>query len=262
MRSRLIRRAALAGVLSLLSATGVAADPLDPSCEQPTGLNTILDAKCPVHLHPGDGVSLPGFLCTLNFLWRGSDGHRYMGTAGHCTLESQVGDRVEAGGGGRIGVLAYRVFDTRKDGHDFALVRLDPGVKASPQMRYWGGPTKAYTAMSDQSQTLKFAGQATGIAYAAPNRELLATAVTRPEIILVTGPASFNDSGAGVITPDGQAAGLITTLAGSHVPARTSASGGVEVGEGQIVRIPYAVAQAEKALRARLTLQTAPLRPR
>lgn len=257
------RCVAVAGALALLTGTADATDPVNlPSCEQPTGYQVLLNIDCPGDLHPGDAVSMPGFVCTLNFLWRGSDGHRYMGTAGHCTLESKVGDRAERGDGGRIGSLAYTIYDTRKFGADFALIRLDPKVKASPQMRYWGGPTKYYAAMTDQPQFLRFAGQALGVSLVAPNREVLATAVTQPEIIRFNGGVSLNDSGGGVITEDGQAAGLLTAMADGDVPIATSASGGIEVGEGQIVRIAPAVAQAEKALGIRLTLQTAPLRKR
>ncbi|MEA2932229.1 MAG: hypothetical protein QOI56_1014, partial [Actinomycetota bacterium] len=41
---------------------------------------------CP-GVRPGAVVLTPVGQCTLNFLWRGSDGRSYIGTAGHCLLE-------------------------------------------------------------------------------------------------------------------------------------------------------------------------------
>lgn len=237
-----------------------AADPPGLTCENPSGATGFI-RECPV-LHPGDPVSLgEGFRCTLNFLWRGSDGHRYMGTAGHCAVQTSIGGRIESGTGQLIGRLVYRVWDGgRTDEDDFALIRLDPSVKASPQMQHWGGPTAAYRDLTDQPRTLLMAGQAIGVSYIAPARELLATGVTHPKMIRFMGPASFNDSGAPVITRDGLAAGWVVALADGRVPLSTSASGGGEAGASLISRIDPAVQAAERALRTRLTLQTAPLR--
>jgi len=256
--------AVVAAVLLVLAPSGQAGQDRDPdppglTCENPSGATDLIQ-DCTV-LHPGDAVSLPGgSRCTLNFLWRGSDGHRYMGTAGHCALKTEIGDRVESGAGALIGRLAYEVRDTRASGADFALVRLERTVKASPQVQHWGGPTGAYLTMTDQPQILRMAGQAAGLSYVAPDRELLATAVTQPQEIRFLGPVSSNDSGAPVITESGLAAGWTVELADSEVPVRTSASNGAEVGASTIVRIDPAIRLAEKALRIRLTLQTAPLR--
>lgn len=229
------------------------------TCENPSGATGFV-RECPV-LHPGDPVSLgEGTRCTLNFLWRGSDGHRYMGTAGHCAHKTDLGGRVASGSGSLIGRLAYEFWDTRSRGADFALVRLDRAVKASPQVQHWGGPTGLYLAMTDQPQILRMAGQAAGLSYIAPDRELLATAVTQPQEIRFLGPVSGNDSGAPVTTETGLAVGWTVELADSEVPLRTSPSNGVEVGGSTIVRIDPAVRLAEKALGIRLTLQKAPLR--
>jgi len=207
-------------------------------------------------------VYLPGggFLCTVNFLWRGIDGHRYMGTAGHCALGSRVGERVESRDGRAVGRLAYVIYDAgRRGGEDFALVRLDPKVQASPQVRHWGGPSTSYRAMSDRPQTLLMFGQAIGISAVAPARELQASAVTHPKRIRFVGPASFSDSGAPVITEAGEAAGWVTTLSDGAVPVDTGASGAVELGTSYLIRIGPMVDLAERALRTQLVLQTAPL---
>ena len=86
----------------------------------------------------------------------GSDGSRYIGTAGHCILgESPIGGDVgeeswapgtgpvaRDGDGNRIGEFAYAIL---QDPKDFALIRLDPGVAANPQMCHFGGPTGTNT---------------------------------------------------------------------------------------------------------------------
>jgi hypothetical protein len=245
--------------LALLGGPAVADEPSseDPACDEDS--QSGLDRpKCPV-VHPGDAVWLPGFLCTANFLWQGSDGYRYLGTAGHCAIETAVGGRVEDNASKRIGQLAFKVFDTRRQS-DFALIRLDPAMRASADVRHWGGPTKPYRSFTDQPQTLLMHGQASWVSEVETDRELLATAVTSPKIIRFIGPASMNDSGAPVITQEGQAAGWIVMLANGDVPATTRSSGGVEVGENYLVRIDPMVGLAERALGIRLTLRVAPLR--
>ena len=249
--------------LAVLTGPAVAAEPErseDPACE---GSQNSLDSPDCSVVHPGDAVFMPGFVCTANFLWQGSDGRRYLGTAGHCAHNTAVGEPAFSNSSTkRIGQLAYKVFDDRQahSGRDFALIRLDAGVKASARMRHWGGPTKPYLGLTDQAQTLLMHGQAIGVSWAEPDRQLLATAVTDPQIIRFTGPVSFNDSGAPVITQEGQAAGWIVTLAQSgDVPVQTSPSGGAEVGEFALARIGM-VKLAERALRIRLTLLTAPMR--
>ena len=79
-----------------------------------------------------------------------------MGTAGHCILgESPVGGDVgeeswapgtgpvaSDADGNRIGEFAYAIL---QDPKDFAVIRLDAGVEASPQMCHFGGPTGTNT---------------------------------------------------------------------------------------------------------------------
>jgi hypothetical protein len=106
---------------------------------------------CP-GVRPGAIVNSDVGQCTLNFLFQGSDGNKYIGTAGHCALEApaiggQAGEKRWAPGSGpvatdadgnRIGEWAYAIL---QDPKDFSLIRLDPGVQSSPQLCHFGGPT-------------------------------------------------------------------------------------------------------------------------
>jgi hypothetical protein len=220
------------------------------------------DATAIEDLHPGDSVYFPGgFSCTLNFLWRGSDGHRYMGSAGHCALGTRVGEAVETSEGEPIGRLAYSVYDEgRRGGEDFALIRLAPTVRASSVVRHWGGPVGIYSSTTDAAQSLLMFGQAVGLSAAAPHREIYATAVTQEKRIRIVGPAGFSDSGAPIITRSGLAVGWFTTFSDFAIPFDISPSGGAELGPLYLTRLRPMAAMAEQHLRVRLTLQQGSLR--
>ena len=207
-------------------------------------------------LHPGDAVSFPGFYCTLNFLWMDPRGNRYFGTAGHCTLGSPVGTVAGDGLTRPIGRLVYTLWDPTDDSRDFALVKLFPGVKASGEVRHWGGPTAAFTGFDPAPQVMCVFGEADGLSVAAGPRTLVATAITQPAILLVNGALSYGDSGAPVVRSDGTAVGWVESLQDTTHDPVYAAHGGVELGEEVVTRIGPAVKAAEKALHVRLSLVT------
>src|SRR3979490_3131285 len=106
---------------------------------------------CP-GVRPGAIVRSDVGQCTLNFLFLGSDGVSYIGTAGHCILGTSpfggdvggmsgdpgTGPVARDDGGNRIGEFAYAIL---QDPKDFSLIRLDPEVQASAGMCHFGGPT-------------------------------------------------------------------------------------------------------------------------
>src|SRR5918995_2457545 len=107
---------------------------------------------CP-GVRPGAIVSSDKGQCTFNFLFNGSDGRQYIGTAGHCILGDSAigggdfgeeswapgaGPEARDASGNRIGEFAYAIL---QDPKDFALIRLDPSVQANPGMCHFGGPT-------------------------------------------------------------------------------------------------------------------------
>lgn len=215
---------------------------------------------------PGGDVYFPGFSCTWNFMWRGSDGARYMGTAGHCTVDVPLGSAATSYQDTRLGTLVYKRFDPysfdTKYHDDFALVRLDPGVPATGSVRVWGGPTGIYKGLSNQPVWLRHVGIGIGLGQAVPARRAVATAITSPYWVYFTGAINFDDSGSPVLTEDGRAVGWITLLINyTGAPGdviRGDATHGLEVGTMSLTRLQRQVDFAQAALRLKLRLVTAP----
>lgn len=218
--------------------------------------------------HPdGDRV------CTANFLFRGVDEHRnthaYIGTAGHCILGEGLfaadsgektwplgqGPEVQSLDGRRIGEFAYAI-ERRDPVRDFALVRLDAGAPARPDMCHFGGPTAMNNDVSTTLTALHFYGHGDIVSWGVPARTIYATSMTSPEQVQAVGISNRGDSGAGVITSDGRAVGLVVTL-GPQAYLRTR---NPEPGFIGIMRIGPHIERAEKVLRQDLQLRTAPLR--
>jgi hypothetical protein len=146
---------------------------------------------CP-GVRPGAVVNSDTGQCSFNFLFNGSDGRRYMGTAGHCILgESPVGGDVgeeswapgtgpEASDadGNRIGEFAYAIL---QDPKDFAVIRLDPGVEASPQMCHFGGPTGTNTDQGSSPVVLNHFGNGIGVGTVLPARSAVAFGMPNPD---------------------------------------------------------------------------------
>ena len=57
--------------------------------------------------------------------------------------------------GQRFGEFAYAVVQPSRD---FALIRLDPGVKASPEMCHFGAPRGLYSTDTDTAVVLRYYG--------------------------------------------------------------------------------------------------------
>jgi len=193
--------------------------------------------------------------CTLNFLFTGSDGNRYIGTAGHCSLAID-GEIVYKPGKGkiaknvadeRIGEVAYAVL---KDPKDFALIRLDPGVKASAAMCYFGGPTGINDELSPDPAILHWYGNGIGFGNASvvdqptlPARTAIARDLMNPDVEAATGTAIFGDSGSAVIGDDGRAIGVLVAI-------------GLHEDPGIIItRLVPQVKRAEEMLGIKLKLQ-------
>jgi len=184
---------------------------------------------CP-GVRPGGRVLTTVGDCTLNFLFRGPDGTRYIGTAGHCVDPGPASnsdsdpdgngrlERVWAWGSGpvakdpgghRIGEFAYAIVHTPKD---FALIRIDAAVDASPAMCHFGAPRGIFTTNATTAVVLQYYGNGEGIDNAAPARSGVALGTPSPDHIYATGLALPGDSGAGVMTPDGLAVGVVITF--------------------------------------------------
>lgn len=251
----------LAAVLA--PAAPAAARPADPTgCRLALGVGAapVGTGACP-GVRPGALIQIPkgdqNFLCTLNFLFRGSDGARYMGTAGHCILADgsapvsftedrgekvwrKNGPIVRDRDGRSIGRFVYAIEQGPKD---FALIRLNRSVSASAQMCHFGGPIGTNTKTTGDA-VLHHYGNALAIGDALPARTEYAPALDDPNEVYAWGASAPGDSGAAVIDDDGRALGVIV-------------SGGAN-GIG-ITRIAPQVARAARKLGLRLTMVTARL---
>lgn len=222
-------------------------------------------APCP-GVRPGALLLLAdGSFCSFNFLFKGSDGNRYIGTAGHCAVE-QGEEKSWAGDTGAgvtdseeqpVGHFAYGLL---KGPYDFSLIKLNKGVKASAQMCYFGGPTGTNDDISDDTVVLRQFGHGTGLGYepvtktnTLPARTLLALGMPDPDTVWADGAAIFGDSGSGVISEDGRAVGVLV-----NGTLRTSGptSTGFKIG---ITRISPQLRRAMKVLGLQLKLVTANL---
>ena len=224
-------------------------------------------------VHPGAFLRVDGGFCTLGFLLTGSDGHRYMTTAGHCALpdpkpdtvfpkkqrpEAVVDDR-------RIGEVVYAVQD---DQRDIALIRLDKKVEASPAVLHFGGPTELYTEHSTDPVTLHhvgngvFVGALWNASFAGVGerdqrlinaRTALAADTLSAYEVLATGVASVGDSGSPVLDDAGRAVGVLVNIGRTGTDTGPVAAGLLELG-----RLDFQLAAAERVLGITLSLVTAP----
>ena len=181
-------------------------------------------APCP-GVRPGAMIDADGGRCTANFLFRGSDGARYIGTAGHCTLEGDgnivyprgKGPGVKDAEGSVFGEVAYAALGPDSD---FALIRLKDGVKASGAMCFFGGPSGWYDEHSADPVILSYYGNGLGVGNLSainqpvlPARSALAPDTRDPKLIYADGVANFGDSGAGVIEEStGRAVGVLVGI--------------------------------------------------
>jgi hypothetical protein len=218
---------------------------------------------------PGAIVQSDVGQCTLNFLFGGSDGRRYIGTAGHCILGESpiggdVGERSWAPGtgpeardaaGNRIGEFAYAIL---QDPKDFALIRLDAPVPAAAGMCHFGGPTGINDDRPGLAQpvTLNYFGDGVAVGTLLPARSALALGMPDPDHVFAQGVAVPGDSGSAVISSDGRAVGVLVTV-GVH--SDSIGTTGLDAGDVGITRLSPQLERAQQQLAVGLTLQQAPL---
>ena len=221
--------------------------------------------SCP-GVRPGALVESEKGFCSFNFLFNGSDGRRYIGTAGHCILGDDplggdAGERSWApgtgpvakdGDGRRIGEFAYAVL---QDPKDFALIRLDSDVAANPQMCHFGGPTGTNSDLDSSLTVMHHFGQGLLVGETVPARSATAVGTPDPDHVYAQGAVVPGDSGSGIISSDGRAVGVIVTT-GLHLGS--FGTSGVDAGTTGITRIAPQAARAGQVLGASLDLQEAP----
>jgi len=205
---------------------------------------------CP-GVRPGAYFESPVTGCTFNFLFRGRDGSRYIGSAGHCLLSDEgaatwsvgSGPVIRTGEGVAVGRGVYAIQD---DDRDFSLIRLEPGVKASPQMCHFGGPTAIDDEHASGPVALEHYGQGVGVSTLTPGRTAVAVDTRGEDVVAALGVATYGDSGSGV-TRGGRALGVLVAL-----------NFGTAAGNLLITRLAPQLAEAEREVGTELVLMTAP----
>lgn len=217
-----------------------------------------------IHIPKGDSTGL----CTLNFAFIGVDRlkrkHVYMGTAGHCLLAETNIDRekgehhwapgkgpvVEDADGNRIGEFAYAILAGPKD---FALIRIDHGVKLSAQMCWFGGPTGINNDITGNTVNLHHYGHGLAVGDVTPARTSVAYGMRDKNEVTALGVVIPGDSGGAAISSDGRAVGVVVSI-GASFRAQPLTFGTVG-----ITRLAPQLARAEQVLKQRIRMATAPL---
>lgn len=241
---RLPRLLSLALALGLALAAVVAA----PSSAAPTWA-----PASSATIRPGVQMFTEGAQCTANFVY--TDGAEvYIGYAAHCAGTGEatdtngctagtlpLGTPVEIEGASRPGSLAYSswvtmqaVGETDPDAcayNDLALVRIDPADhgKVNPSIPHWGGPTGLNTDGVPAGERVYSYGNSSlrqGLALLSPKTGLsLGTSGngwTHPVYTLT--PGIPGDSGSAFLDAEGNALGVLSTLALAPLPLSNNVS--------------------------------------
>jgi hypothetical protein len=166
------------------------------------------------------GVSANGCIvapagCTANFIF-GGPGNYHIGTARHCVngVGNELVMQVDTATLASVGTVVKHTPGEGVPGNDFALIRLDPGVVAkwgvSPAIPVVGGPQGVYSGCGPQAVLHYGHGYGVAVAQGKPSGGLATN--WNDDGYGWTGFGIMGDSGSGVITSTGQAAGNFTHL--------------------------------------------------
>jgi hypothetical protein len=200
-------------------------------------------ATAPVH--PGVQVFTAGAQCTANFVFT-SGGATYLGQAAHCSGTGSSTDTdgctsaslalntpVDVTGASKPGSLAYNSWlSMQANGesdeetcayNDLALIKLDPADVASvnPSIPKWGGPTGVGTAAAlDDVYSYGNSELRQGITQLSPKRGKVVEVTPGgwSYSLYTLTPGIPGDSGSAFLNADGQALGILSTVAIAPLP--------------------------------------------
>jgi hypothetical protein len=261
---------------ALLPAVAVVAVLAPPSAARPvsvchlTTAAPVAQGTCP-GVRPGARVRVGNSICSMAFLFKGSDRRTYIATAGHCALLGKQGEKVWKGiraptasdsVGNYIGNFAYASFhwvnttSSPAPESDFALIRLEPGVKANPAMCHFGGPDGIYQKHEATPSVLHYFGRSPMYDDVLPARSAIAPNTLDQSGVFSIGESAGGDSGSGVINGQGEAVGILTGSVGYMTPI-----GPFGHGDTVIARLDEDLKRAQRALHIKLTIRSAAVSP-
>jgi hypothetical protein len=154
--------------------------------------------------------------CTANFIY--TDGSsKYIGTARHCVDEvgQTVTMQVDTTTLADVGTVVKHTSGDGEPGNDFSLIRIDPAIEqkwgVNPAMPVVGGPNGVYDACA-VGEPLKYYGHGYGVAVSQGKPEGGIATQWFADGYNWEGVGAPGDSGSGVLTADGRAAGDFTHL--------------------------------------------------
>jgi hypothetical protein len=236
LRNRALAAFAAAFVLSL-AATATAAAGSTSTPDRPAPSWFTKDFQQKVHSAGADGVRLsneqindacPGFQtsgvqangcivsgCTANFVF--TDGtSKFIGTARHCVdaVGQRITMQVDTLTIAEIGSVVTFTSGDGEPGNDFALIKIDADVEqkwgVDPQIPVVGGPNGIYTGCGPAGIEYYGHGYGVAVAQGQPGGGLATN--WNDDGYGWTGTGAPGDSGSGVVTSSGQAAGDLTHL--------------------------------------------------
>lgn len=168
---------------------------------------------CSGKIRPGAvAVFNSSWLCTLNFIFKDSQGNLYVGTAGHCVPSAGAMTIRVPGVANDIGDPAYTTGDGGV-GNDFALIRINAAYYSfvEPTMCRWGGPQQV-NSQARQDAVLHFGW---GVFWGdGPETRGRAAVISgngfTPNYVSFRALAGPGDSGSPIEMRDGKALGVLT----------------------------------------------------
>jgi hypothetical protein len=200
-------------------------------------------------IHPGVQTVTDGSgQCTANFIFQDA-GNTYIGQAAHCSSTGEatetdgctsqslpLGTSVEIGGASKPGVLVYNSWLAMQAGgetdpdtcayNDLALVKIDPADvgKVNPSIPNFGGPVALNTSGTAAGDAVYSYGNSSlrqGITLLSPKRgfSLGDDANGWTHTVYTLTPGIPGDSGSAFLDANGNALGVLSTVAIAPLPA-------------------------------------------
>ena len=247
MSSSPFRRVALSALVTALAATAAVAVQSPVASAETAPSFAAADAAV---IQPGiQTVTNQSSACTSNFVFTDSAGNAYLGQAAHCSgtgaaqetdgclSESlPLGTPVKLGDSGVSGTMVYNSWlAMQKAGeadfnacrfNDFALVLIPKNElsKVNPSIPVFGGPTGLRTTPMTPGEAVFSYGNSPlrgGLTQLSPKQGFVLADEGEgwAHLIISATPGVPGDSGSGYLDADGNAFGVLSTLALAPVPA-------------------------------------------